>query len=190
MVPTHPRPPKLTTVTARSALLATMFALAFSCATLASANESLVALQSLQGLRSVAEAGISHQEYERRVLDAKIVVDRYLTTARPADRDLKEAIRLALVVYLAAADAWRRGLTGEGGTKYGEEAGWLCPKVPEFVLAGMKAMKAELEQGRLPPGKSLEAFRVLVRQTVPLYWSCAAEKVAIAERLSAGRPAK
>src|SRR6266404_6867137 len=36
------------------------------------------ALQGLQSLRSVTEAGLNYPEYSRRVLDGKVQVDRYL----------------------------------------------------------------------------------------------------------------
>ena len=41
------------------------------------------ALQALQGLNSVTQAGLSLAEYEPRVLDAKVVADRYLSVVDP-----------------------------------------------------------------------------------------------------------
>lgn len=40
------------------------------------------ALEALQGLKSVTDAGVNYTNYAPRVLDAKIKVDRYLAWAR------------------------------------------------------------------------------------------------------------
>jgi hypothetical protein len=48
------------------------------------ADDFPAALRQLQALHSIASAGVTVDDYQRRVLDAKIVVDRYL--AKP-DRD-------------------------------------------------------------------------------------------------------
>jgi hypothetical protein len=65
------------------------------------------ALRQLQALRSVAQAGLTIQEYRHRVLDAKVVVDQYLAAGGSGQR--AGAIQKAMENYVAASTA-RLGL--------------------------------------------------------------------------------
>ncbi len=64
------------------------------------------ALVALKGLQSVAGAGTTYSEYGRRVHDAKIIVDRYLTGPQSEDDDLKSAVRAAMGSYVLALSVW------------------------------------------------------------------------------------
>jgi hypothetical protein len=63
------------------------------------------ALEALQGLKSVTDAGVNYTNYAPRVLDAKIKVDRYLATA-PADAPARVAIALAMHEFVLASQDW------------------------------------------------------------------------------------
>ena len=65
------------------------------------------ALQALQGLNSVTQAGLSLAEYEPRVLDAKVVADRYLGVVDPGQARQQGAVAKALGLHLTARSWWR-----------------------------------------------------------------------------------
>jgi hypothetical protein len=65
------------------------------------------ALDALKALKSVTNSGITYHDYSQRVLDARVKVDRYLSTLaqerkEPGDR----AIRVAMLEYEMASQVW------------------------------------------------------------------------------------
>jgi hypothetical protein len=65
------------------------------------------ALDALRALRSVTGSGITLREYSTRVLDARVTVDRYLSSQGSDSTELQRAIRVAMVQYeLASSSPW------------------------------------------------------------------------------------
>jgi hypothetical protein len=64
------------------------------------------ALDALRALRSVTGSGIAYRDYSQRVLDAKVKVDRYLTSSGSQRPELVRAIRVAMLEYELASQAW------------------------------------------------------------------------------------
>src|SRR5439155_804030 len=63
------------------------------------------AVTALRALQSVTTSEISYRDYSPRVLDAKVVVDRYLAEREGRD-DSKRAIATAMRLYSFVAAAW------------------------------------------------------------------------------------
>lgn len=64
------------------------------------------ALDALHALRSVTESGITFRDYAPRVLDAKIRVDRYLSSSADDAAELRGSIWLATREYELASRVW------------------------------------------------------------------------------------
>ena len=71
----------------------------------------LEALDALRGLRSITEAGVSYRDYAPHVLDAKIQIDRWLST-KPSD-PAGNLVSLAIREYNIAAKAWSATITND-----------------------------------------------------------------------------
>jgi hypothetical protein len=82
------------------------------------------ALDALRALRSVTEGSTSYRDYAPRVLDAKVKVDRYLSSATPDEAQQKMpmnqaseatqlwgAIKIAMFCYGHASEIWNDWLT-------------------------------------------------------------------------------
>jgi hypothetical protein len=88
------------------------------------------ALDAVRGLRSVTDSGISYSEYARRVLDAKVIVDKYVVSSKPAEAQSKlpldqttkatqiwSAINSAMFSYDHASQMWNLWLTSDGSAR-------------------------------------------------------------------------
>jgi hypothetical protein len=73
------------------------------------------AVDALQALRSVTGSGVSLREYSTRVLDARVTVDRYLSSQGGDATELQHAIRLAMVEYELASRAWQANIEVRSG---------------------------------------------------------------------------
>ena len=62
-------------------------------------------LDALIALRSVTESGIAYRDYAPRVLDARVKVDRYLSTSKDSP-ELTNPIRIAMREYELASQVW------------------------------------------------------------------------------------
>jgi hypothetical protein len=124
------------------------------------------ALQGLQNLRSVTEAGLNYSEYSRRVLDGKIQVDRYVN-ASGGNQELKNGMAEALDLYLFAGAAWNAKIR-EAYTEVGfDRRIEMCPVVRTFRDAATSGQYISLD----------EAKGIRVATSVPLIWSCASARV-------------
>lgn len=132
------------------------------------------AMKSLRGLRSVTEGGVAYRDYATRMSDAKIVVDRYLAEAK--NDTTVPAIRLTMGFYAFAASAWNAKITKN------REA---------IIELGAHPLVQECEVLRSSPvtqQSSGSPYRMglAVMFGVEMIWSCAADKLAEAEKLLAG----
>jgi hypothetical protein len=136
------------------------------------------ALDALKALNSVTSAGVTFREYSTRVLDAKVVVDRFLASA-PQD-PAHDAISSAMGYHEMASQAWsttfRRPLSGgpdtflEVGTKLQHDS---CPEAVKLV--------ERAATNHAGPGD----LGLFVGQHPGPLWQCAARKVAEAESITA-----
>lgn len=142
----------------------------------AHADDFPTALRELHGLRSVVTAGVTYAEYQRRVLDSKIIIDRYI--ARP-DRDPRRraATMKAAEVYVAASTAWNAAVSGTGlgmtaaGVAY-------CPPAVVSVTNGLVL----LNERRWSSAQAMEqAQREIYRASLPIFWACASAWIVTAE---------
>jgi hypothetical protein len=143
------------------------------------------ALDELNGLRSVTRIGISYLEYSRRVLDAKVKVDRYLSAA--ADSPLRSAISLAMREYEIASQEWNEAINPTyrvhetllryiDGRMLSED-----PRCPAF------AQWHDLVRQNFARNWYTRSFAVdgLISRYQSVVWTCASDQVADAQRLSA-----
>ncbi len=129
------------------------------------------ALQGLQSLRSVTEAGLNYAEYSRRVLDGKVQVDRYLN-AGGGNRELKGQFAEALELYLFAGTAWNAKIREAYFEVSSDRRIDLCPAAREFRDGATSGQYVSLE----------EAKGIRVATSVPLIWSCTSARVREIER--------
>ena len=121
------------------------------------------ALDAVRALRSVTESSITYREYAPRVLDAKVKVDRYLSSAKPDEAELKiplnqasdakrlwSAINSAMFFYQTASQKWNDWLTTDESAR----------KISEPILG-------------------------TIDQQLAKYWKMASEQVAMAEQVLA-----
>jgi TonB family protein len=136
----------------RASLFAAFYVLA--AAATARADDLATATRQLQALRSVVEANPAFFEYERRLLDAKVLIDRYLSGRERSDKWQRQRVREALDLYLDASKAWWHSDSGYSGG---------CAQAREFLA----------ESRRAAPERSAEAYRT----AAALYWRCASDAV-------------
>lgn len=147
-------------------------------------SPSQEAMDSLKALRSVTESGIAYRDYSQRVLDAKVKVDRYLTSPATDAAALRTGIALAMRDYEFASRAWSTSFstavgtlavaTSVGTALYGDPEISKCPAVKQFLIemAGKKGK---------PPNVGVVGLVVGGRPAV--IWACASAQVAQAEQL-------
>lgn len=67
------------------------------------------AMDALKALRSVTGSGIAYRDYAQRVLDARVKVDRYLSSPGSDGPEPRGAIRVAMLEYELASQGWVAG---------------------------------------------------------------------------------
>lgn len=158
-------------------------------------------LDALLALQSVTNSGVNYRDYSARVLEVRIRTDKYLAAS---DGDAgKPAIRLAMRYYELASTAWGGKIVSDSGrhTEVGtalREDPLLadCPSVK--VLIGQtdaEAAKnaAERDRQKMSPqnraavNNQMRNYNVYltgarVGDNPGLLWSCAAGKLAEAEK--------
>jgi hypothetical protein len=132
------------------------------------ADDFPTALRQLQALASVASAGVTIDEYQRRVLDAKILVDRYL--AKPdGDAKRRHAVASAIGLYVLASSSWRYAITGNNSPLLSDD----CPPGRDFLVYVTKEATEHVRE--LGAGKTLELIQSQYKAVVPIYWACASD---------------
>jgi len=144
------------------------------------------AMRALKALRSVAQGGITYRDYAPRASDAKIVVDRYLGEGR--DVPERSVIREAMEYYTYASSAWGASLSGDVAGFQTTGASPLIKRCPALTA---ELERSKREQPYLWRGTAMEtatAGIVIGGRGVSAIWSCAADKIAEAEKLLGGTP--
>jgi hypothetical protein len=155
------------------------------------------ALSALRALRSVTGSGITLREYATRVLDARVTVDRYLSQGSDG-RELRRAIRAAMVEYELAYRAWQAN-SGDWNLGFSRAMGETmqdpevarCPTV-QTVTARVDNPQPQPLKGRSPRPPSsppdratmlgLELSNISGGSLAPGIWACASAQVSQAEQ--------
>jgi hypothetical protein len=137
------------------------------------------AMDALKALRSVTDSGISYREYAPRVLDAKIRIDRYLSS--PTKDPARNAIGLGMRFYQLASEAWEMGVLAV-------DVGKVIVGDPSLAACtALKKVAPSIESRNAMPAEEKLKDPVLVGmylgQHPTVLWACASEQVAEAERL-------
>jgi hypothetical protein len=135
-------------------------------------------MDTLKALRSITTTGISYRDYVPRVLDARVKVDRYLSSAmkEPAQK----AVGLAMRYYELAREPLLNGILNDVGNII---AGDPSLQVCTALKAAAVSMKADRngKQGLNSTGSVM----LYVGEHPAVLWTCASEQIAEAERLAA-----
>ncbi len=136
------------------------------------------ALQALKALRSVTTAGVNYNEYSRRVLDAKIQVDRY-TQGDGGNEEVKAKMRNAMTLYVFASEAWSLRIRRvEGSYLVFRPELELCPQLNDDMEAAVRRdreFSEEFHAGRDPEG---DVRGRAIADSQPRLWQCASEGIA------------
>lgn len=148
-----------------------------------SATEALKALRAVQ---SITAGGVNLREYSTRVADTRIKVDQYLAEGgkdTPAGAAMKDARDL----YSVAARAWSRAVTtrGSDGLTFLMKGDYdpldRCPVFMEYVSVLASRQEGFIKYGVHPDGT---LWFKADGGGLSVIWSCAADKIAEAEKLA------
>jgi hypothetical protein len=134
---------------------------------------AIEAIDAVRALRSVTEAGLNYSQYSKRVLDAKVKVDRFTSSTSQNDAELGAIIQAVMHYYELASRAWAAKIAKNESmqTEVGLSAkADRCPAVRETVASSL--FSGDLQIGMLM-GERLQVF-----------WRCGVEKLAEAEALA------
>ncbi len=127
------------------------------------------ALHALRTLSSVVKDGMPRGEYERRVLETKTVVNRYV--ARPDTDGRSLAVVRARGLYITAAAAWPFSVAGGDLPSANPD----CPPASDYLRFVFEDSPARV------PGRAPALIRGSYKRAVPIYWSCASTWIRAAE---------
>ncbi len=128
------------------------------------------AIQALQSLRSIVQAGTTYQNYSAKVGDAKAEVDRYLRATPEGVQ--RESIDMAMRYYVVASTAWSMKISHGG-----DNIARLAPALGEDARLSECSIVRQIRED-----KTLRDV-ALVALNIPPFWSCAFAKTAEAEKL-------
>jgi hypothetical protein len=148
------------------------------------------AIDALRALRSVAEAGINYQNYSPRVLEAKVKVDRYLSSAGDTEVQQVAAMRIAMREYQLASEAWNASISNDVfrqaavGKVLAEDPDIAkCAAIQERVQAMTESTQASNRQFRMKFDPTVTMALIGQKEAAVPLWTCAAVRVQEAERL-------
>lgn len=171
------------------------------------------AMDALKALQSVIDSGITYgdysqyRDYSQRVLDARVRVDRYLSSQGSGGTELRRAIRAAMLEYELASQSW---ITKADPPAHGGFWKPMGDAMQDPDVAKCPTVKAAIEMNDNPPAPSSSGKRSTPVRSAPVdrstalgltlaiveqspHWSlgnttlgilaCASEQLAEAERL-------
>jgi hypothetical protein len=147
----------------------------------ASLAEREEAIGALEGLRSVARTGVTYREYAPRVGDAQIVIDRYLKKEDGAP-SIKGVIADSFHFYALAGTAWNAGLSRGNYAAVGTDSALARCAPAQRVIAESKRKSPFLWRAK-GAGEGATTGMVIASDGIAALWSCAADKLAEAEKL-------
>lgn len=143
------------------------------------------ALDALRGLQSVVESGLTYRDYATRVLDAKVRVDRYLSSSPKDPLELRKAIEITMREYELAGQTW---------ILKGGDLAWRSLLTPDLVEKCPAAGRI-IDDGRLKlvqglvglemRDEAMERLKVDGQYPYKVLWKCAITLGAEASRLVA-----
>jgi len=143
------------------------------------------ALGALATLRSVARAGVTYQEYEPRLGEARAAVGRYLRAEDGAPA-IKGAIADSLRFYALAGTAWNAS-RGRGNYAVIGSDGALNECEPAQQVIAESKRKAPYTWRAKGAGEAATTGMVIANEGLAALWMCGADKLAAAERLREGK---
>ena len=150
------------------------------------------AMDALKAIRSVTGSGIAYRDYSQKVLEAKVQVDRYISSSANDSVDLRNAIERAMRQYELASQAWSGAIahTENELTAIGKilEANSEISKC-SAIWSMIGQVDQSLDKNR-PNWPEERASKIGVRVGVrpALLWTCASGQLARAERLLSPHP--
>jgi len=138
------------------------------------------AVRALQALRSVAQPGVVYREYAARVSDTQLVVDRYLQREDGAPA-IKIAIADSMRLYALAGSAWAASTSRGNYAQVGSDAALVGCEQAQRVIAESKQKKPFIWRSK-GAGEAATTGMVIGTEGIPAVWTCAADKLAQAER--------
>jgi hypothetical protein len=136
------------------------------------------ALKALKGLDSVVQGSVTYREYSSRVLDAKIVVDRFLEKLELADRDAALAVSRAIGYHVAASSVWNAKVRNQLYYDV-DPVVYECPEARELIRQGQQ----DRQIGNFKLQAGLSAQKIVANfGGLPVIWRCASKETADAER--------
>jgi hypothetical protein len=170
------------TPVARASVLLLLQLVLTACAQRGPTPEAREAVQALTDMRSALSVGVTLQDYGRRLADAKIKVDRFLSQPERGDKELRMAVAHAIEHYRLAGKAWaltipmNAGYGGDEAEELGRESGLVsCGYIAQYL-------DLQITGSRVPAGTVRSRGYMAAREFKQL-WRCAADKTADAERL-------
>ena len=143
------------------------------------------ALGALSMLRSVAQRGVTYQSYASRVGEAQLVVNRYVQKEDGAPA-VKGAIAESFHLYALAETAWNAGLSRGNYATVGTDARLARCDDAQRVIAESKRKNPFIWRSK-GAGEAATAGMVIANDGIAALWSCAADRLAEAERLQADK---
>jgi hypothetical protein len=146
-------------------------------------NEAMKALKALQ---AATQGGITYNEYSRQLTATKLLVDRYLQEPTEAgSREVRMAMAEALRYYGLAATAWHtKAVRGDYSSVGADPIIERCPELKRVVDEAYAERAKTPSYVKSTPTSALTAYDDgrAVSAHLPVVWSCAATKIAEAER--------
>ncbi len=145
------------------------------------------AVRALRELQAATRGRLTYIEYAPQVTAAKDVVDRYLQEpAEPGSREARAAIAEAMRYHALAAAAWNAKVgRGDYTTAGADPIIERCPALKQIVDEAYAARASTPAYLKTTPTSALTAYDDgrAVAAHLPVVWSCAATKIADAERV-------
>ncbi|HLK66732.1 MAG TPA: hypothetical protein VKU19_25030 [Bryobacteraceae bacterium] len=149
------------------------------------------AIDALTSLRSVTNSGIAYRDYSQRVLDAKVKVDRYLSSPESGG-ERRNAIRVAMIDYEFASRIWLVRIQNDYSQWSRIGLTTLTPDLTacSAVTSTIDKYSAWSKTKDRTSNDYLTGLGLRMsfeEAHVPELWACASEQIAKAERLAAAR---
>jgi hypothetical protein len=151
------------------------------------------AMDALRALRSVSGSGIAYSDYAQTVLDARVKVDRYLSSQEDDMADLRGAIRVAMLEYELASQGWLANLWMPMGKTLEDPRVQNCPiarvmvdlrdNPPANAAHARRSLKSTNSSMKQDPTEALGLLFAMKGNAPGTIWPCASHELAEAERL-------
>ncbi len=151
-------------------------------AALLAADAQTDAIDAIRALKSATNAGVTLRDYQQRVVDARVTVDKFLATPATDDKALRDAMQAALASYQLAGRAWSAKLIPYGVEKV---RAWrnLQPDVDAEAKTCPALAEALAVADKQPLFQSDHGHAQFITTRLSLIWRCGEAHFADAEKL-------